>query len=953
MPSEEKIAIPVEGDGSEKKPDTNRKDEKGKGVEELSEVDQALKDGLELAVARLQENNRELHKTSLTYLTTEIRSATSSMTSVPKPLKFLRPSYTLLKDVYASWPSDHPEKRNMADVLSVLAMTMAEPGSRECLTYRLEGSMTDASAWGHEYIRSLSGEISGEYNRRQEDAAVEEDADVEDLIVLVDDIVPFQMSHNAEADAIDLLMEVQSLHKLVENNVVDDKNYERVCLYLLRCGEFMSDPDDNEKLFTTAFVLYKQHNKFIDALRVALKLDDEGRVLELFEPDSGSTALEKKQMAFILGRHRSNLVLENILSDPDEESCLGDIIGNVALSERFLSVAADMNVVAPKNPEDIYKTSHRRGRNSGLEQQVDSARANLASTFVNGFVNAGFCNDTLLTEESGAAGGAQTQWVYKNKDHGMMSAAASLGMVMLWNVEEGLNAIDKYFHASDDYIKAGACLGVGILSSGVRNESDPALALLSEHVEGAASANMKIASICGLGIAYAGQNRDDIFELLAPIVSDSEVGVNFTAVCFAALSLGLVFVGTANDDVSMIILQRLMETSDTEFGQVSMARLLCLSLGLVYMGKGESVDMIMEALKTITHDMRQYAEITLETCAYAGSGNVLEVQKMLRVCAEHLAPPSDESNSGSKDTAAGAAPGASGPAGSPSADVASSSTSAPAVFNEHQAAAVLGIALVAMGEDVSTDMALRTFEHLLHYSEVNVKRVVPLAIALLFVSNPDYSVVDQLSRMSHDNDAELAQGAIFGLGLISAGTNNSRVAGLLRQLSEFYAKEANHLFVVRLAQALNAAGKGLVTLNPYHSDRFLLQRPSLGGLLTVLHTCFDMKASILDKYHYILFFLTVSMNPRVCSTVIVSESDANELESCPVSVRVGQAVETVGQAGRPKTITGFQTHSTPVLLGYKDRAELAAVEHRAIGSVVEGVVIVKKVDPVTIIDDKV
>ena len=37
----------------------------------------------------------------------------------------------------------------------------------------------------------------------------------------------------------------------------------------------------------------------------------------------------------------------------------------------------------------------------------------------------------------------------------------------------------------------------------------------------------------------------------------------------------------------------------------------------------------------------------------------------------------------------------------------------------------------------------------------------------------------------------------------------------------------------------------------------------------------------------------------------------------PVSVRVGQAVDVVGQAGRPKTITGFATHTTPVLLAYE------------------------------------
>lgn len=41
---------------------------------------------------------------------------------------------------------------------------------------------------------------------------------------------------------------------------------------------------------------------------------------------------------------------------------------------------------------------------------------------------------------------------------------------------------------------------------------------------------------------------------------------------------------------------------------------------------------------------------------------------------------------------------------------------------------------------------------------------------------------------------------------------------------------------------------------------------------------------------------------------------------CAVSL---QAVDVVGQAGKPNTITGFQTHATPVLLAYGERAELA------------------------------
>ena len=52
----------------------------------------------------------------------------------------------------------------------------------------------------------------------------------------------------------------------------------------------------------------------------------------------------------------------------------------------------------------------------------------------------------------------------------------------------------------------------------------------------------------------------------------------------------------------------------------------------------------------------------------------------------------------------------------------------------------------------------------------------------------------------------------------------------------------------------------------------------------------------------------------------------DKLQNVSVPVRVGKAVDTVGQAGRPKTITGFQTHTTPVLLGAGERAELATEE---------------------------
>ena len=49
-------------------------------------------------------------------------------------------------------------RRNLADILSVLAMTASEEGSRESLRFRLEGGGESVGVWGHEYVRCDGGD---------------------------------------------------------------------------------------------------------------------------------------------------------------------------------------------------------------------------------------------------------------------------------------------------------------------------------------------------------------------------------------------------------------------------------------------------------------------------------------------------------------------------------------------------------------------------------------------------------------------------------------------------------------------------------------------------------------------------------------------------------------------------------------------------------------------------
>ena len=135
--------------------------------------------------------------------------------------------------------------------------------------------------------------------------------------------------------------------------------------------------------------------------------------------------------------------------------------------------------------------AHPYDRLSGAPPSIDSARANLAGTFVNAFVNAGYGNDKLIVDvEEGQS------FIYKNKDYGMMSATASLGMSMLWDTELGISQVDKYSYSSEEHIKAGALLATGILHSGIRTELDVAYALLEDHVDNK-STELRVAAING------------------------------------------------------------------------------------------------------------------------------------------------------------------------------------------------------------------------------------------------------------------------------------------------------------------------------------------------------------------------------------------------------------------------------------------------------------------------
>lgn len=315
-------------------------------------------------------------------------------------------------------------------------------------------------------------------------------------------------------------------------------------------------------------------------------------------------------------------------------------------------------------------------------------------------------------------------------------------------------------------------------------------------------------------MAYAGRTREDLQEIFIPKIVDTDLSLKESA--YAALSLGLSFVGQCNGEVAEAIIQTLMERSEEQLNE-PFAKYFGVGLALLFMGQQNKCDASLEALQLIEHPIRKFIEIIVTSTAYVGTGNVLKVQNMMHECMSE---------------------------------------------DKYTETAILGVALLASSEEVGNEMAMRLLNHILHFCKSEKKQVVPLALALLSLSSPKINVMDILFKLAYDTDTDISYRAIICLGLVGAGTNNSRLADIFRKLASYYTKDLDHLLLIRTAQGLLYMGKGMLSIQPYYSERFLLSKVGMAGLLIFMVSLLDIKTSLLGKHHYFIYFLTLAMYPK-------------------------------------------------------------------------------------------
>ena len=883
----------------------------------INNEDIQLQQEIEVLVKSIQSTDLSISSTAIDQLIKNVRPTDNNSTILAKTTKFIRPHLSQLK-THHSTMSESEDKKKLADVLSLLVMSSGEKG--ESLRYKLLGHIDNLDQWGHEYARNLTGEVVAEWqkningeneNENKEMNEINEINEIEEvkqsdmeevdmmtdeeknnyLIPLVEKIVEFHVKHNAEQDAFDLCIEINHLDIIEKHS--QNIRFEKVFVYAISCAQYYPSPTDKD-IYRYLMRLSIVQKKWSDAVRLMIKLNEYNALKEVIKSNEDNEMM-LKQIGCILSRIRDETIVNEIQNDTVLKA-----ISNVKLCDYFDQLIEALQIKDVKTPQQICTSAPIQNRITERRVQEDQDSKELGLCVANCLANAGFGYDALIHADEG-------DYVLKGKSTLQMTSAALMGLLHLWRPMD-IEQFTSFIGSDSMYVRGGSLLGIGTSSFGVTSEVDFVNVFLMDKLDAESSSTERKLSLLGIGIAYAGTKKSEIKDILIPILNNVDT-LGLETAAHACLALGLIYQGSMDADIVGEIVSLIFSNYENEdFMNGIQCKMCVIGLSLLYLCTGEQSQDITETIKALPSPVNQYAMLAVTICAYAGTSNILIVQQLMEVCGNHEIKDETKENENKENN------------------------------NELKECGigVLGVALSLLSDDLSSELSRRLIDEVQRYGETCMKHFIPFAIALTSIGKAKVPILEQLSRMAHSTDLITARNSILALGLVASGTQSTRAINLLDQLAAFYSNDSLSLYAIKVAQGFVHLGKGTITLNPMYSDRLLLDPIALSGLLTFILIGGEGIERIHGLNTYMINLLALAMRPRIVCLV-----DKND-KVIDTQIRIGQAVDVAGQAGNPKTISGFQTYTTPQVIGVGERAELVDEDLVALTSVLEGIVSVNK-----------
>jgi 26S proteasome regulatory subunit N2 len=419
---------------------------------------------------------------------------------------------------------------------------------------------------------------------------------------IVEQIISDQLAKDSEESVLGLINYTLS----IATSSIDNTNYRtKILNSLITILTNLKNPD----LFTI--------------FKIIVTLNDSDLATHLFqtllkEKKDPNINLVVYQVAFDLVNSASQELLDKTISNLEklnpnnEDPAISKVI---RILTGIPTSDLDITFLQKNNNTDIQilnkSKDYLEGRNSIFHSAI---------SFENAFMHAGTTDDSFIRDN--------LDWLGKATNWSKFTATAAIGVIHKGNLSQGRKILQPYLPGTSGshYTKGGSLYALGLIFAGHGRET---IDYLRKHlVENGGSAGTDAVDVIlhgaslGTGVAGMGSANQEIYEELKVVLYSD----NATSGEAAALSMGLIMLGSGNESAQLDMLSYAQETQHE-----NIIRGLAVGLALLNYGREEKADEIIDELLKHENPILRYGGAYTIALAYAGTGNNKAIKKLLHV----------------------------------------------------------------------------------------------------------------------------------------------------------------------------------------------------------------------------------------------------------------------------------------------------------------------------------
>ncbi|GAA5807641.1 hypothetical protein MFLAVUS_001011 [Mucor flavus] len=269
--------------------------------------------------------------------------------------------------------------------------------------------------------------------------------------------------------------------------------------------------------------------------------------------------------------------------------------------------------------EFLYRNNHTdllilKNTKNALESRNSIYHS--AVTFANAFMQAGTTSDEFLRQN--------LDWLSRATNWSKFSATAALGVIHKGQLAQSMNLLAPYLpqegvSGNSSYSEGGSLYALGLINA---NHGAEVLNFLKTALKDTSDDVIQHGACLGLGVAGMATANEGIYEDLKSVL----FGDNAVAGEAAGLSMGLIMLGTGNEEAIDEMLQYAHETQHEKI-----IRGLAIGMPFIMYGKEEQADDLIKKLLEDKDPVLRYGGIYTIAMAYSGTGNNKAIRRLLHV----------------------------------------------------------------------------------------------------------------------------------------------------------------------------------------------------------------------------------------------------------------------------------------------------------------------------------